>query len=213
LLFNMTERSKSEMQWSERYGYDKHPEEYSGKNGVIPRYFLLILERYRGHRELLADAEYERQNTSSCPRFPSVVEAKKRQTPSAVDTGLEAATLGAAALAPPATQSPLFQGSLCISQIYRDGRTADRCSAVATLYEVVDLEPGHSMTVRDVILGGDPVSVEEKLGSQSAARWDRIAGRIVTFNGKRYFTGALLLFPHHVADDVLSAVDRMAKRR
>jgi hypothetical protein len=66
------------------------------------------------------------------------------------------------------------------------------------------------MTVRDTILGGDPVSVEEKLGSQSAARWDRIAGRIVTVNGKRYFTGALLLLPHHVADDVLS--DRMAKR-
>jgi hypothetical protein len=84
--------------------------------------------------------------------------------------------------------------------------------SVATLYEVVDLDPGHSMTVRDVILGGDPVSVEEKLGSQSAARWDRIAGRIVTVNGKRYFTGALLLFPHHVAGDVLSAVDRMAKR-
>ena len=84
--------------------------------------------------------------------------------------------------------------------------------SVATLYEVVDLDPGHSMTVRDVILGGDPVSVEEKLGSQSVARWDRIAGRIVTVNGKRYFTGALLLFPHHVADDVLSAVDRMAKR-
>jgi hypothetical protein len=35
--------------------------------------------------------------------------------------------------------------------------------SVATLYEVVDLDPGHSMTVRDVILGGDPVSVEEKL--------------------------------------------------
>src|SRR5215475_12112356 len=68
------------------------------------------------------------------------------------------------------------------------------------------------MTVRDVILGGDPVSVEEKLGSQSAARWDRIAGRIVAVNGKLYFTGALLLFPHHVADDVLSAVDRMARR-
>lgn len=84
--------------------------------------------------------------------------------------------------------------------------------SVATLYEVVDLDPGHSMTVRDVILGGDPVSVEEKLGSQSAARWDRIAGRLVTVNGKRYFTGALLLFPHHVADNVLSAVDRMAKR-
>ena len=27
LLFNVTERSKPDMQWSERYRYDKHPEE------------------------------------------------------------------------------------------------------------------------------------------------------------------------------------------
>jgi hypothetical protein len=84
--------------------------------------------------------------------------------------------------------------------------------SVATLYEVVDLDPVHSMAVRDLLLGGDPVTVEEKLGSQSAALWDRIAGRLVTVNGKRYFTGALLLFPHHVAEEVLSAVDEMAKR-
>jgi hypothetical protein len=43
-------------------------------------------------------------------------------------------------------------------------------------------------------------------------RGDAEAVRDFTVNGKRYFTGALLLFPHHVADDVLSGVDRMAKR-
>lgn len=84
--------------------------------------------------------------------------------------------------------------------------------SVVSLYEVVDLDPGHAMTVRDLILGGDPVTVEEKLGSESAARWDRVAGRIVIVNKKPYFTGGLLLLPHHVADDVLSAVDEMAKR-
>jgi hypothetical protein len=84
--------------------------------------------------------------------------------------------------------------------------------SVASLYEVVDLDPGRTMTVRDLILGGDPVTVEEKLGSESAARWDRIAGRIVIVNEKPYFTGGLLLLPHHVADDVLSAIDEMAKR-
>ena len=81
-----------------------------------------------------------------------------------------------------------------------------------SLYEVVDLDPGHSMTVRDMILGGDPVTVEEKLGSESAARWDRIAGRLVTVNKKPYFTGGLLLLPHHMADDILSAIDAMGKR-
>ena len=84
--------------------------------------------------------------------------------------------------------------------------------SVASLYEVVDLDPGHSMTVRDLILGGDPVTIEEKLGSESAAPWDRIAGRIVTVNKKPYFTGGLLLLPHHVADDVVSAVEKMAER-
>jgi hypothetical protein len=80
-----------------------------------------------------------------------------------------------------------------------------------SLYEVVDLDPGRSMTVRDLVLGGDTITVEEKLGSESAARWDRIAGRIVTVNKKVYFTGSLLLFPHEVADEVLSGIEEMVK--
>ncbi len=83
--------------------------------------------------------------------------------------------------------------------------------SVLSLYEVVDLDPGRSMTVRDLVLGGDPIAVEEKLGSETAARWDRIAGRIVTVNKKVYFTGSLLLFPHEVADEVLSGIEEMVK--
>ena len=83
--------------------------------------------------------------------------------------------------------------------------------SVLSLYEVVDLDPGHSMTVRDLVLGGDTITVEEKLGSETAARWDRIAGRIVTVNKKVYFTGSLLLFPHEVADEILSGIEEMVK--
>jgi hypothetical protein len=83
--------------------------------------------------------------------------------------------------------------------------------SVISLYEVVDLDPGHSMTVKDLVLGGDPITVEEKLGSESAARWDRIAGRIVTVNKKVYFAGSLLLFPREVADEVLSGIEEMVK--
>jgi hypothetical protein len=81
-----------------------------------------------------------------------------------------------------------------------------------SLYEVIALDPGHSMTVRDLVLGGDPVTVDEKLGSETAAQWDRIAGRIVTVNKKVYFTGSLLLFPHGVADKVLAGIDDMIKK-
>ena len=80
-----------------------------------------------------------------------------------------------------------------------------------SLYEVVDLDLGHSMTVRDMVLGGDPITVSEKLGSETAARWDRFAGRIVTVNKKNYFTGPLLLFPQDVADELLSGIKGMIK--
>jgi hypothetical protein len=82
-------------------------------------------------------------------------------------------------------------------------------NSVLSLHEVVALDPGHTLTVRDMVLGGDAVTVKEKLGSESAARWDRIAGRIVRVNGKNYFTGAMMLFPHGVADEVLSSLEEI----
>ncbi len=85
-------------------------------------------------------------------------------------------------------------------------------NSTLSLYEVIALDPGHSMTVTDLVLGGDPIIVDEKLGSETAAQWDRIAGRIVTVNKKVYFTGSLLLFPHEVADKVLSGIDDMIKK-
>jgi|TARA_Y100000031_G_C8232221_1_gene391481 hypothetical protein len=83
--------------------------------------------------------------------------------------------------------------------------------SVLSLYEVIDLDPGHRMTVRDSVLGGDPITVEEKLGSETAVLWDQIAGRIVTVNKKNYFTGSMLLFSQEVADEVLIGIDKMVK--
>jgi hypothetical protein len=84
--------------------------------------------------------------------------------------------------------------------------------SLLSIYEVVDLDPGHSMTVCNLLLGGEPVIIEEKRGSETAARWDRLAGRIVVVNNKPLFTGGLLLLPSEVANDVLSVFDDMAKR-
>ena len=83
--------------------------------------------------------------------------------------------------------------------------------SVISLYEVVDLNPGKTMTVRDLIRGGDPVTVEEHLGSKTAARWDRIAARLVTVNNKPSFTGGMLLFSHEVAYEVLKAIEDATK--
>ena len=82
--------------------------------------------------------------------------------------------------------------------------------SVISLFEVVDVDPGKAMTVRDLIRGGDPVTVDEKSGSGSAARWDRIATRLVTVNNKPCFTGGMLLLSHEASRNLLTVFDETA---
>ena len=84
--------------------------------------------------------------------------------------------------------------------------------SVVSLYEIVDVDPGRSVTVRDLILGGEAVTVNEKQGSQSLARWDRVAARVVTVNGREHFTGGILRFRHEASEELLSVFDEMAER-
>ncbi len=83
--------------------------------------------------------------------------------------------------------------------------------SVISLYEVVDLNPGTAMTVRDLIRGGEPVTVEEKMGSQSAARWDRIAARLVMVNNNPCFTGGMLLLSHEASGKFMTVFDETTK--
>lgn len=88
--------------------------------------------------------------------------------------------------------------------------------SLISLYEVVDLIPGQQMTVKDLIRGGDPITVTEKSGSETAVRWDCIAARVVTVNGQPYFTGGMLLFGRELTDLYLSGVNNLtatAKRQ
>ena len=82
--------------------------------------------------------------------------------------------------------------------------------STVSLYEVVDIVPGRHMTVRDLILGGEAVRVEEKLGSQAAALWDCLAARVVPVHGKNRFTGAILGFRHEFSQQLLTAFEKMA---
>ena len=84
--------------------------------------------------------------------------------------------------------------------------------SMPSLYEVIDIEPGRCMTLRNLLVEGEEVTVFEQSGSQGAALWDRIAARIVVVNGKRLFTGAVLHFRHEVANIALSAFDEIIKK-
>ena len=81
-----------------------------------------------------------------------------------------------------------------------------------SLYEVVEVDPGRCLTVRDLLADGDAVTVFENLGSQAAAPWDRLAARIVVIDGKRLFTGAVLHFREEAADNVLGAIYGLVKK-
>jgi hypothetical protein len=75
--------------------------------------------------------------------------------------------------------------------------------SVMSLYEVVEVKPGRGLVLRDLVRGGEPVEVNEQLGSRSAAIWDRIAARVLTIGGCHYLSGAVLNFEQKPAEAVL----------
>jgi len=75
--------------------------------------------------------------------------------------------------------------------------------SVMSLYAVVEVKPERGLVLRDLVRGGEPVEVDEQLGSQSAAIWDRIAARVLTIGGRHYLSGAVLNFEQEPADAVL----------
>jgi hypothetical protein len=75
--------------------------------------------------------------------------------------------------------------------------------SVMSLYEVVEVKPGRGLVLRDLVRGGEPVDVDERLGSESAARWDRLGVRILTMGGRHHLSGAVLVFQPEAAETVL----------
>ena len=82
----------------------------------------------------------------------------------------------------------------------------------ASLYEVVDIDPGTSLTVRDLLVHGEALTVHEREGSRTAAVWDRVAARIVPLNEEIGITGAVLHFRYEAGNQVLSGFDRIVKK-
>ena len=75
--------------------------------------------------------------------------------------------------------------------------------SVMSLYEVVEVKPDRGLVLRDLVRGGEPVEVDEQLGSRSAAIWDRIAARVLTIGGCHNLSGAVLNFEQEPAEAVL----------
>ena len=84
--------------------------------------------------------------------------------------------------------------------------------STAMLYEICDLDPGRTITVRDMMLGGDPVTVADFGFLDSAERGDCLAGRLLDVNGEPCLTTGLLYYPREVAHSACATLDAAADR-
>jgi hypothetical protein len=63
--------------------------------------------------------------------------------------------------------------------------------SIPGVYEAVAVQPGHGVTIRDLLIGADPIDVIEVSGSRQIVQWDKLVARVVEHGGKRVFTGGV----------------------
>jgi hypothetical protein len=173
-------------------GWCAHKRWRAGRKEVMRRHFGWVLEKF-GLRpaalgELLDPYEYELVRSCALEDFFTQRFGSERRN--VVDEYLEWHG---------GSESPGARGYL---EALRD--------SVMSLYEVAEVKPGVGLVLRDLIRGGEPVEVDERLGSERLVRWDRIGARVLKVGGRRCLSGAVLHFPHEVSEIVLRCFGRCA---
>ncbi|MGB5305378.1 MAG: hypothetical protein WBO57_03980, partial [Gammaproteobacteria bacterium] len=84
--------------------------------------------------------------------------------------------------------------------------------SVLSLYEVIDVSPGHHCDLRDMVRDGETIRVHEHMGTQNLVKWDRIAARVLNTNGKYIFSGGILPFPREASQSLLRVLSDSKKQ-
>ncbi|MGF7212890.1 hypothetical protein GGE65_007526 [Skermanella aerolata] len=83
--------------------------------------------------------------------------------------------------------------------------------SVMSLYEVVGTTPGRHFMARDLIRGGEPIQVRDKLASQSLAQWDRIAARMLPVGNEVHMAGGVVPLTFEDSDALLDEFTQARK--
>jgi hypothetical protein len=75
-----------------------------------------------------------------------------------------------------------------------------------SLYEVIDVVSGKSVTVRDLIRPLPAVEVIEVQGSQQISPLDHLMLKVLELDGQHYFSGSLLLMPSSVTTSLVEQI-------
>jgi hypothetical protein len=78
--------------------------------------------------------------------------------------------------------------------------------SVMSLYEVSDIQPGVSFLARDLIRGGEPVPISERIGSRNLRPWDVIAMRVLDLGHRVEIGGGVLHFSRQEADSLIEEI-------
>ena len=84
--------------------------------------------------------------------------------------------------------------------------------SVMSLYEVSDIVRDTSFRARDLVRGGDPILISERLATRSLKQWDRIATRVVQIGSQMNISGAVLPYDRDASEKVLKLLRNVAKR-
>ena len=85
-------------------------------------------------------------------------------------------------------------------------------TSVMSLYEVSDIIRDTSFRARDLVRGGDPILISERLATHSLKQWDRIATRVVQMGPQMVISGAVLPYDREASEKVLKLLRNVAKR-
>lgn len=85
--------------------------------------------------------------------------------------------------------------------------------ASVSIYEIIDLDPeGHTVKIRDLLQGDITLTVQRISDENDWATWDCLGARVVTMNGKHYFSGGTMPLSRPSANSVITSVNIVANR-
>ena len=85
-------------------------------------------------------------------------------------------------------------------------------ASVMSLYEVSGIVRDTSFRARDLVRGGDPILISERLATRSLVQWDRIATRVVEVGSQMRISGAVLPYDRDASEKVLKLLRNVANR-
>ena len=85
-------------------------------------------------------------------------------------------------------------------------------TSVMSVYEVSDIIHDTSFWARDLVRGGEPILISERLATRSLKQWDRIATRVVRIGSQMLISGAVLPYDREASEKVLKLLRNVAKR-